>query len=102
MEQIAGKLDDGVALIALTDEDDEDVLDDKLSAYKTVIARFDAAVVAQEVDAAREMQKEMARQAKADLRKQRKEEFKGKIEEKRDKLKAQVASVKAKHSKSEE
>ena len=82
IEQIAGKLDDGVTLIGLTDEEDESVLDNKLSAYKTVIARFDAAVVSQEVETAREMQKEMARKAKADLRKQRKEEFKEKVNEK--------------------
>ena len=56
IEQIADKLDDGVALIGLSYEEDESVLDNKLSAYKTVIARFDAAVVAQEVEAAREMQ----------------------------------------------
>ena len=72
------------------------MLDNKLSAYKTTIARFDAAVVAQEVEAAREMQKEMARQAKADLRKQRKEDFKGKVEEKRKNLKAHFDSVKSK------
>ncbi len=94
IEQIAGKLDDGVALIGLTDEEDESVLDNKLSNYKAVIARFDAAVVSQEVDTAREMQAEMARQAKADLRKQRKEEFKEKVDEKRNKLKAQFASLK--------
>ena len=96
IEQIADKLDDGVALIGLSDEEDESVLDNKLSAYKTTIARFDAAVVAQEVEAAREMQKEMARQAKADLRKQRKEDFKGKVEEKRKNLKAHFDSVKSK------
>ena len=42
------------------------------------------------------MQKEMARQAKADLRKQRKEDFKGKVEEKRKNLKAHFDSVKSK------
>ncbi len=96
IEQIAGKLGDGVALIALADEDDESILDTKLSAYRTVIARFDAAVVQQEVDAAIDMQKEMARRAKTDLRRQRTEEFKGKIEEKRAKLKAQFEAFKAK------
>ena len=65
------------------------------SAYKTVIARFDAAVVAQEVETAREMQEEMARQAKADLRKQKKEDFKKKVEEKRNDLKAHFDSVKS-------
>ena len=97
IEQIAGKLEDGaVALIGLTDEEDEGVLDEKLSKYKTVIARFDAAVVAQEVDAAREMQAEMERQALEKLRKQKTDEFKSKVEAHRDKMKAHFEDLKAK------
>ena len=97
IEQIAGKLEDGaVALIGLTDEEDEGVLDEKLSKYKTVIARFDAAVVAQEVDAAREMQAEMERQALEKLRKQKTDEFKSKVEAHRDKMKAHFEELKAK------
>ena len=97
IEQIAGKLEDGaVALIGLTDEEDEGVLDEKLSKYKTVIARFDAAVVAQEVDAAREMQAEMERQALEKLRKQKTDEFKSKVEAHRDKMKAHFEELKTK------
>ena len=97
IEQIAGKLEDGaVALIGLTDEEDEGVLDEKLSKYKTVIARFDAAVVAQEVDAAREMQAEMEHQALEKLRKQKTDEFKSKVEAHRDKMKAHFEELKAK------
>ena len=97
IEQIAGKLEDGaVALIGLTDEEDECVLDEKLSKYKTVIARFDAAVVAQEVDAAREMQAEMERQALEKLRKQKTDEFKSKVEAHRDKMKAHFEELKTK------
>ena len=97
IEQIAGKLEDGaVALIGLTDEEDENILDEKLSKYKTVIARFDAAVVAQEVDAAREMQAEMERQALEKLRKQKTDEFKSKVEAHRDKMKAHFEELKAK------
>ena len=97
IEQIAGKLEDGaVALIGLTDEEDEGVLDEKLSKYKTVIARFDAAVVAQEVDAAREMQVEMERQALEKLRKQKTDEFKSKVDAHRDKMKAHFEELKTK------
>ena len=75
LEQIAEKLDDGMeAVIALVDEDAPEELDGKLSAYDTVIARFDAYDVADEVDRAAEMEKEMARQAVLELRKERKEE----------------------------
>lgn len=96
LEQISGKLEDGVALIGLTDEESEDILDEKLSKYKITIARFDAAVVAQEVDAAREMQMEMARQAREQLRKQKTNEFKNKVDEQRAKVKAHLDEVKAK------
>lgn len=98
LEQISEKLGDGTAVIGLAEEEDEGFLDAKLGAYKTVIARFDAAVVAQEVEAAREMQTEMERQARADLRKQKTDEFKGKVEAHRTKIKEQFENIKANHS----
>ena len=40
--EIAGKLEnDEVAIIALAHEEDESILDQKLSGFKTIIARFD-------------------------------------------------------------
>ena len=82
LDQIADKLDDGmVALVALAAEETTDALDTVLSAYDTVIARFDAEAVAEEVDRAYEKQSEMARQAKMELRKQQKEETKKQLEE---------------------
>lgn len=102
IEQIIGKLDDDmVALIALVNEDNESILDSKLSKYETTIARFDAAVVAQEVEKANELQKEMERQAKAELRRQNKEEHKAKVDAKRNQMKASFENFKAKHSKKE-
>lgn len=96
LEQIAKKLDDGTAIVGLAIEEDESILDGKLSPFKTVTARFDAAVVALEVEAAQESEKEMERLARLDLRKQKKEDFKDKVEEKRSKMKAEVASLKEK------
>ena len=82
LDQIADKLDDGtVAIVALTAEENEDALDEKLSAYDAVIARFDAGAVADEVAAAYEKQYEMARQARMDIRKEKKEEVREKLEE---------------------
>lgn len=73
LERVSSKLDDGMfALIALADETAPDALDEKLSAFDTVIARFDADVVADEVARAQEMQKEMARLARLELRNERK------------------------------
>ena len=98
LEQIAGKLNEGdVALIGLADEEDEALIDKKLAKFKIILARYDAAVVAQEVDAAREMQAEMARQAREELRKQKSDEFKEKVETRRDKIKDQFNELKDKY-----
>ena len=89
VEQIADKLDDGmVAIIAFTGEETADALDEKLSKFDTVIARFDADVVAEEVDEAIEMQYEMARQARMRLRKEKKEKARENLKENRDILSA--------------
>lgn len=75
LDQIAGKLDDGmVAIIALADESSEDGLDAKLSAHNAVVARFDAEVVADEVDKAYEKQAESARLAKMEMQKKESEQ----------------------------
>ena len=82
LDQIADKLDDGmVALVALAEEETEDALNAKLSAFDTTIARFDAEVVADEVDRAYEKQFEMARQAKMQIREERRAELRKELEE---------------------
>ena len=82
LDQIADKMDDGmVALVALTEEENEEALDAKLSAYDTIIARFDAEAVAEEVDRAYEKQAEMARQARMELRKEKKEKVHEELKE---------------------
>ena len=89
IEQIIDKLQDGeVAIIALVNEEDESILDKSLENYKTITARFDAAVVAAEVEEAMETEKELERQARAALRKEKSDEFKSKVEKHRAKLKA--------------
>ncbi len=92
IEQIAGKLGDNcVALIGLAAEEDEAVLDAKLSKYQAVTARFDAAVVAEEVDEAQKMAIEMARQARRELRSEKKADFKQKVADRRTKIAADFA-----------
>lgn len=74
LEKIANKLDDGMlAIIALTEEETPDALDSKLSAFDTMIARFDAEAVAKEVEKANEVEAEMARLARMELRKEQRE-----------------------------
>jgi hypothetical protein len=100
LEQIAGKLhNNDVAIVALTNEENESVLDQKLSGFKVVIARFDAAHVAAEVDEARQMEAEMARQAKQELRDEKKAARKEKRAEKKAKMSAEWEGFKAKFKK---
>ena len=69
IEQIAGKMqDDDIVLIGLAAEEDESILDEKLSKFKTAIIRFDAIAVVEEVAEAEAVEAEMARQARASLR----------------------------------
>ena len=64
IEQAAKKLEEGdIALIALADETNEEVLDHALVKYNTVIVRYDAEVIAKELEEAEKIEDEMARQA---------------------------------------
>ena len=102
LEQIAAKMVDGeVAIIGLAFEEDESVLDTKLGKFKAMIIRFDAATVAAEVDEAQRLQDEMARQARQDLRDEKKAARKEKKEEKKAKLSADWEGFKAKFKKKE-
>ena len=97
LEQIAGKAVDGdIGIIGLAFEEDESVLDGKLGKYNPTIVRFDAAAVAEEVKEAQQLEAEMARQVRKELRDQRKEERKAKKEEKKAKLAEDWESFKAK------
>lgn len=87
LETVASKLAEGdTALIALTKEEDEAVLDGALGKFDCEIARFDAAVVAEEVDEAAKLEIEMARKARYDLRQAKLEDHKAAVEEKRSKF----------------
>ena len=70
IEQAAQKLEEGdIALIALVEEEDENILDHALVKYNTVVVRYDADVIAKELAEAEKMEEEMARQAREKLRK---------------------------------
>ena len=100
IETVADKLQDGdVALIALAEEATESDLDRKLSKFDVEILRYDAAVIAEEVEEAEKLQKEMERQARAQLRATKKEERKKAVEEKRAKISADFEAFKAKFKK---
>ena len=82
LEEIAKKLNDGeVAIIGLTSEEDESVIDAKLAKFKVTVLRYDAEAVAEEVDKAQELEDAMARQARSELRKKKMAEGKEKVKE---------------------
>lgn len=92
LTQVADKLDDGmVALIALADEKSPDAIDAKLSAHETIIARFDAEAVAEDVNRAYEKQAEMARLAKLDLQQKKEAEIRKSVEDGVEKFKSDMA-----------
>ena len=100
LEQIAGMMvENEVAIVGLAYEEDEAILDQKLSGFNIIIARFDAAAVAEEVDEARMLEEEMARQARKELRDEKKAARKEKIAEKKAKLSADWEGFKAKFKK---
>ena len=103
LEQIADKLDDGdLAIIGLAFEEDESIIDEKLKKFKTIIVRFDAATVAAEVEEAEQLEEEMARKARQDLRNEKKAARKEKREEKKAKLSADWEGFKAKFKKNDQ
>ncbi len=81
IEQIAGKLSDNdVAIIALAEENNEAILDSRFAPFKTLVLRYDADAVADEVEKAEEISEDMARQAREKLREKRLEDGKKKID----------------------
>jgi uncharacterized membrane protein len=100
LEKVAEKLVDGeVALVMLVEEINEEEIDNQLKGFKVTIARFDAAVVAEEVEQAAEAQKEMERLARKELRASKKEARKDKREAKKAEISADFDAFKAKFKK---
>lgn len=100
LEMVASKMVDGeVALIALTDEEDESALDECFSKFNVEIARFNAADIAEEVDEAEDMEHEEARLAVKQLRQARLKGYMGKAEEAKEKLEADFKELKEKVAK---
>lgn len=100
MEAVADKLEENaVALIALVQENNESALDAKLGKFQTEIIRYDAAVVADEVEEAKRVQKDLEKKARQELRESKKADRKQAIEEKRAKIKADFDSFKDKFKK---
>lgn len=100
LEKVSEKLqDDQVVLTVLIQESNEDAFNYRMSKFKVEILRWDAAVIAQEVEEAEKLEKEMRKVAKEKLREQKKEERRQDLEQKRNKIHAEVEAFKEKFKK---
>lgn len=93
---VAGKLlENEVAIIALVKEEDEQPFDTLFARYGCQIIRFDAADMAQQVEEARDAEAELQRQARAQLRAQKKADREQKIAERRAAIQASFEEFEA-------
>ena len=89
IEQLANKMEDGtIAIFVFADEETPDELDNKFSKYAAEIIRFDAESVSEEVNEAIRMQYDLAKQAKEQLRRDKKEKARENLKENADILSA--------------
>lgn len=94
LEVTAAKLYEGdVAIVALVEED-EPAFDAAFAKFDTTIVRHYAADVLDEVDLARELEADLIRQAKGQMRAERKAELKGRHDERVAAVKARFAEIK--------
>ena len=80
-------LDGETAIILLAQEEYETALTAKLNHFDVAITRFDAAEVAAEVEHAREVENQMAKEAREKMREERSESFRETVARKREELK---------------
>lgn len=71
---------DDVAILLFAQEQHEKSLDDILTKFETTVMRYDAAVIAEEVEHAQEIQKDLEKQARQKLSSERSNERKSKIQ----------------------
>ena len=94
VERAGEAIQDGeTAMILLAQEEYETALTAKLNAHHVSITRMDAAEVAAEVEHAREVERQMAKDARAKLRAEKTETFKGSVAKKSVELKAWFSSL---------
>lgn len=97
-EEVMGKMsEDGMYLVTIADESDQTMYDSQMAKFECITTRYDAAEIQEEIDHAREIEANLKKQAKKELREQKKADFKAKAESKRAELKAKFDSFKEKN-----
>ena len=95
-------VDGEIALMALEQEAVDGAAQKALSKFDVTVVEEDAAVVAEEIRHAEEVQAEMEKQARKELRAEKKEDRKQAIADHREKIKADFADRKAKRAEKKE
>ena len=83
----------GTAMLLLVQENYETALTAKLNRFHVTITRIDAAEVAAEIEHAKEVEKQLAKDARAKMRAEKSENFKASVEKKRGELKSWFAGL---------
>ena len=81
------------AMLLLVQEEYETALTAKLNRFHVSITRMDAAEAAAEVEHAKEVEQQLAKEARAKLRAEKSESFKAVVAKKRDEIKAWFAKI---------
>ena len=90
---------ESTAVIELVSELEPLAADLCFAKYESVLVRLDAAEIAEEIEEAERLQKQMEKDARAKLREEKKEARRQRVEEKRAKMKADFDDFKAKFKK---
>ena len=94
LERASECLADGeTAMILLAQEEYETALTAKLNDFQVTVTRMDAAEVAAEIEHAKEVERQVAKEARAKLRAERGESFKAAVEKKGEELKQWFESL---------
>ncbi len=94
IERVSNQIVDGeTALISLVQEVTEGSYESRLGQWQTSVVVEDAAEVAAEIEKAENLQREMERNARKQMREEKIQAGKEKLEEKRNKIKAQFAEL---------
>ncbi|MDL2311208.1 DUF1269 domain-containing protein [Peptostreptococcaceae bacterium OttesenSCG-928-C18] len=96
LERVSQLLGSGeLAILALVEEDDLDVIDILLKEYDAEVVRFDASEVQYEVDKANELQEELEKETKDKMREERSGARKEKLEEIKNKIKEEFKNLRS-------
>lgn len=97
IRSVTTRLQDGeMAILAVVQEENEQDLDQYFGKFDTMIIRYDAGVIEEEIEYAEKLQEDLAHQAQAAMKKERSDERKKRAAAKRDSVHTRFESLKEK------